>query len=131
MGIDSCRRIEHARCDRAPGCGIDLTQPVHAGSSPADDVDACVRFYDDACLHGLVTTVDPGAVQVEACVKAIAQGTCDVVRSPETSPTCGFLVPAPVPDAGTQSQTPGALDGSLDAATISETDAALQADAGG
>ena len=38
---------------------------------PRQDVGACKRYYDDACLHGLATTTDPGAVDVQACVDAI------------------------------------------------------------
>lgn len=106
VGVDACRRIEHVRCESAAACGIDLSMPVHRGDSPASDVNACKRYYDDACLHGLATTKEPGNVAVQACIDAIITGSCDVVRTPESDPACAFLIPpaapAPAPvDAGT------------------------------
>lgn len=110
VGVESCRKIEIARCENANACGIDLSKPVHRGDTPSLDVGACKRYYEDACLHGLVIPEDPGAVIVDACVEAIndpANG-CDVVKSPEKHPKCAFLLPpaapapAPVaPDAAT------------------------------
>lgn len=112
VGVDACRKIEGARCENAKSCGIDLSSPVHRRDSPTpdgqdqQDVGACKRFYEDACLHGLVTTVDPGAVATQACVDAI-NGTqdCDVVKTPEKHPACAFLLPpaapAPAADAAT------------------------------
>jgi hypothetical protein len=107
VGVESCRKIEGARCENAFSCGIDLSKPVHRGDSPSDDVGACKRYYEDACLHGLATTEDPGAVAVQACVDAINDATdCAIVRNPEKSPACAFLIPpappvapAPVADA--------------------------------
>lgn len=106
VGVDACRKIEGARCENAKSCGIDLSTPVHRRDSPTpagqdqQDVGACKRFYEDACLHGLVTTVDPGAVATQACVDAI-NGTqdCDVVKSPEKTPACAFLLPPAAPAA--------------------------------
>jgi hypothetical protein len=105
VGVESCRTIEQARCENAPSCGIDLTHPVHEGSTPERDVAACIRFYEDACMHGMVAPNDPGSVAVSACVDAINNGDCAVVKNPETHPACAFLVPpAPLPappqDAG-------------------------------
>lgn len=96
-GVDACKRIERIRCESAAACGIDLSRPVHRGDSPSADVGACIRYYDDACLHGIASGVEPGNVAVDECVKAIETGSCDVVRAPETSPACAFLVPAPPP----------------------------------
>jgi hypothetical protein len=104
VGVDSCRRIEQARCENAPACGIDISKPVHRGDSSELDVAACIRFYDDACMHGFVAPTDPGAVDVDTCIAAINTGDCSVVLKPESSPACGFLVPpaaAPPADAGT------------------------------
>lgn len=113
VGVDACRKIEGARCENARSCGIDLTNPVHRGTSPSDDVGACKRFYDDACLHGLVAPTDPGTVAVQACVDAINNATdCSIVKNPEKSQACAFLVP-PAPAPG-------------DAATSNAADAALQ-----
>lgn len=95
VGVDSCRKIEDARCENAPSCGIDLSHPVHRGDTPSLDVTACKRFYEDACLHGLATTIDPGAVDVQACVDAINNTSdCDIIKNPEKAPACGkFLIP--------------------------------------
>lgn len=113
VGVEACRQVEAARCLWATSCGIDLTMPVHR-DTPASDVDACVRFYHDQCLHGLVTTKEPGAVQVSACVDAINTGNCAIVKAPETSAACGWLLPPaqqPAADAATDAAT-----GSADAA---------------
>ena len=105
VGVDACRQIEGARCENANSCGIGLSRPVHRGDSPSADVGACKRFYEDACLHGLVTTTDPGAIAVSACVDVLNNPatSCDVVKNPEKHPACAFLIPpaapAPVPDA--------------------------------
>lgn len=108
VGVDACKRIEHVRCESAAACGIDLGTPVHRGDSPASDVNACKRFYDDACLHGLATTKEPGNVVVQSCIDAIITGTCDVVREPESDPACAFLIPPVV-------VPPVATDASVDA----------------
>ena len=112
VGVDACRKIEGARCENAKSCGINLSTPVHRRDAPTpdgqdqQDVGACKRFYEDACLHGLVTTVDPGAVATQACIDAINNTQdCDVVKSPEKHPACVFLyppaAPAPAADAAT------------------------------
>ncbi len=113
VGVESCRRIEGARCENAKSCGIDLSNPVHRQDAPTpdkqdkQDVGACKRFYEDACLHGLVTTVDPGELKTTACVEAInTTSDCEIVKSPEKAPACDFLLPPaapppPPPDAAT------------------------------
>jgi hypothetical protein len=90
VAVEACRSIETARCMQAPACGIDLSQPVHSGA-PASDVDACIRFYHDQCLHGLESGKDPGSVATNACVAAINTGNCDTVKHPENDPACAFL----------------------------------------
>ena len=104
VGVDSCRQIESARCENANSCGLDLAKPVHRGDTPSAAVGACKRYYDDACLHGLVTSVDPGAVATKACVDMLNNPTtsCTVILNPETHPACAFLIPPaapPAPDA--------------------------------
>ena len=100
VGVESCRKIEHARCENAPACGIALDTPTHRGDTPELAVAACIRYYDDACLHGLAAPSDPGAVQVQACVDAINNGDCSVVVKPESHASCAFLIPpAPAPTA--------------------------------
>ncbi len=118
-GVDACRKLESVRCERATGCNISLATPAHEGA-PDDDVAACKRFYDDACLHGLVSQKNPGAVEVDACLAAIKDGTCDVVRSPGSDPACAFLQePAPVIDAGSDAgaSTDASLEEWLDGAS--------------
>jgi hypothetical protein len=107
VGVDACRLIEGARCENANSCGIDLSKPVHRGDSPNLDVGACKRYYEDACLHGFVTTVEPAAGAVDDCVNVINDPTtsCEIIRNPEKHPACAFLIPpeaVPVPDAGTE-----------------------------
>jgi hypothetical protein len=112
-GIDSCRKLENARCERAPGCNIPLAVPPHEGA-PDTDVAACKRYYNDACLHGLVSEKDPGEVEIEACRVAIQNGTCDVVTTPSIDPACAFLDESPpVTDAGSDADADAESDASL------------------
>lgn len=110
VGVDACRRIETVRCESAQACGIDLGRPVHSGSTPENNVAACIRYYDDQCRHGLVTTVEPGQPAVDACVEAIINGDCSVVRTPQAHEACKFLVPPAEPP-------PSPPDAAADAAT--------------
>jgi hypothetical protein len=91
-GVSACRQIEGARCRQAPACSITLEPPYH---SSGNDVDACIRFYDVACLHGL-TVADPGAYAVNACLAAIESGDCALVITPETGPCAWLAPPGPV-----------------------------------
>ena len=102
VGVDACRQIEYARCENANSCGIDLSVPTHAGDSPNLDVGACKRFYDTECLHGMNISDDPGSAKTQACVDAIndPNSGCGIVKAPETSPACSFLVPSA--DASTE-----------------------------
>jgi hypothetical protein len=97
VGVESCRKIEGVRCERAPRCNIPLDRPTHRGDTEVNDVAACIRFYDDACLHGLAVAEDPGAQIVDACAAAIIEGSCDVVRTPEIHPACAWLKPPDPP----------------------------------
>jgi hypothetical protein len=108
VGVDACRQIESIRCRRAPSCpDIQLDAKPHPGTG----IDACVRFYDDACQHGLVSGTDPGAIKVNECVTAITNGTCAVVKAPETDPACAWLIPpAPAPDAAVEAAPADASD---------------------
>ncbi|MEO8796811.1 MAG: hypothetical protein ABI551_02925, partial [Polyangiaceae bacterium] len=108
-GVDTCRKIETARCQRAPSCGVSLDTPPHV----AKNVDGCVDYYRDACLHGL-TVADPGTPAADACVNVISDGSCSYVLHPELAPECSFLQTAA--DAG-----------AADAASVVE-DAAIDAD---
>ncbi|WP_437728774.1 hypothetical protein [Sorangium sp. So ce861] len=73
VGVDACRRIETARCEAAAAC------PAWVGSADADEqVDACVEFAWDQCLHGIANAgteddpaPDPTESQIKACVDAV------------------------------------------------------------
>jgi hypothetical protein len=108
IGIGACREVESARCVRAPSCGIDLSRPVHPDGT-AGDVDACIRYYHEQCLHGLAAPDEPGAVAVKACVDAINAGDCAIVKQPETAPSCAWLIP-PAPPAVVDAATTDASD---------------------
>jgi hypothetical protein len=100
VGVEACRKIERVRCESAQACGIDLSRPVHEGDTPVRNVAACIRYYDDACLHGIVNrTEEPAPQAVDACVQAIITSSCNVVREPQTHPDCAFLIPPPAPGA--------------------------------
>ena len=99
VGIQQCRQIEDARCQRASACGINLMVPVEVGN----DVDACIRFYNDQCLHGLVTQQLPSSGDVTSCIQSIQSGPCDYVRTPQDSPACGWL------DGGADAGVAGAV----------------------
>jgi len=92
-GVDDCREIESARCRAAAQCGV------------IDDVDGCVRFYHDQCLHGLPVD-SPGRPAREACVEAIEAAPeaddCAAVLEPERLSACAFLGPSdePPPEEG-------------------------------
>jgi hypothetical protein len=103
QGIDACRKIDQARCRRAPSCpelGI-----------AKDQVEACVEFARDQCLHGLAVP-DPGAPTVDRCARAIedTSTSCALVAAPEKIPDCMFLVGSSAPDAGPV-VPPGVSDG--------------------
>jgi len=108
--LTACRELEDARCERAQACGIDLSFPLHTGSSAQDNITACQLFYQDACLHGLVTTVTPTNAQITSCLKTIQTGSCTAVIDPQSEATCAWLNP---PDAGVDA----GVDASKDAAT--------------
>jgi hypothetical protein len=97
-GIDACRQIETARCQAAPACGISLSTPP----AVSDDVNGCISFYNDACLHGLEVS-DPGTPAISACVNEIQNTTatnhCLTVQFPQTSQPCAWLTPPPTTDA--------------------------------
>lgn len=116
VDVDGCRQIEEARCRQAPACGIPLEPPYFTSGS---DVDACIRFYDDACLHGLASA-NPGPSAVNACVSAIQNDTtkkdgCSVVKSPQTDVTaCGWLLP-PASSTADASDAPSLTEAAADA----------------
>lgn len=93
VGVEACKKIERVRCESAPACGIDLHRPLHSGDKPENDVAACIRYYDDQCLHGLLITKEPAPQAVDACVDAIIKGDCSVVKTPELHEACAFLIP--------------------------------------
>lgn len=119
VGVESCQKIEKVRCESAPGCNISLRRPVHDDSNGVkSDVAACIRYYDDQCLHGLALAKDPGPQAVDACVNAIVTGDCGIVKEPEKYTACSFLAgPADAGAEATADATPPAFGSTLDAAT--------------
>jgi hypothetical protein len=111
VGVDACNSIEDARCMRAPGCDIDISDPVHRTGT---DVSSCIRYYNTACLHGVDLSTAPSAVEVSACVAAVNNGACSVVSAPETDPACSWLVVV-VADAGADADADDGDDGAADA----------------
>jgi len=106
VGVESCRKIETVRCRRAPGCpNLSLAMPVHTGN----DIDACIRFYNDACQHGLASGADHSGPDLNACVNVLSstETPCSVVEHPESAPACAWLTPpAPAPDAAVEADAP-------------------------
>ena len=96
-GIGTCQQLESARCVYAQKCGLDLAFPLHSGSSPEDNIQACQLFYQDACLHGLVTSISPTEPDVSRCLAEINTGNCTAVVNPQLTTACAWLNP---PDAG-------------------------------
>jgi hypothetical protein len=98
IGVSDCKQIEEARCNAAAKCsGIQLTPPYYTNGSATD---ACIRFYDTACQHGLAGSL-PGTGQLQACVAEIQDGGCSVVEAPWNQPACAWLIPISVVEAST------------------------------
>jgi hypothetical protein len=97
-GIDACRGIEQARCQRGPSCPT-------LGLTSAMGVEECAQFARDRCLHGLPVS-DPGGTSVGDCVSAInSDTTCAVVANPVLSPACSFLLGSLVLDASVEASS--------------------------
>src|SRR5271165_1371157 len=84
VGVDACQQIQAAECQAAPACGIVLEPPYHTSGT---DIDECIRFYNDQCLHGLASGSDPGTTAVDDCANAIrtaatTDGGCSIVADP-------------------------------------------------
>ena len=99
VGTDGCQAIEHARCKwivqcygDAAGGNYGLPTPRSGQTTSSSPVDDCMRYYDDACMHGMVTNVPPTTDEVSACVGATNSATdCTIVTNPETADACAFL----------------------------------------
>jgi hypothetical protein len=109
--VDACRQLESARCVRAQSCGLDLEFPLHEGTSAADAVTACQLYYQDACLHGLVTPLVPTSKDVSNCLAAIQHGDCNAVVNPQDNAACAWLNP---PDSGVEAGVDAAKDAAVD-----------------
>jgi hypothetical protein len=68
--------------------------------APDTDVEACISYYRDACLHGLARLVEPSAAEVNACVTRIETGTCDATITPAVAQECAWLATELGSDAG-------------------------------
>lgn len=99
VGTDACQTIEHARCKwivqcygDAAGGNYGLPTPRSGQTTTSTPVDDCMRYYDDACMHGMVTNVPPTDNEVSTCVAAINGATdCTIVTNPESADACAFL----------------------------------------
>jgi hypothetical protein len=100
QGVDACKTIEHARCGQIPSCpNVTVSPPIWYTSGSA--VDACNRYYDTACAHGLSIGSNPSTSDVNQCVDAITSGDCSVVATPWSNASCVWLIPpADEDDAG-------------------------------
>jgi hypothetical protein len=108
-GVGACKSIEEARCRQVTSCpNVTVSPPIWFTSGTA--VDACIRFYDTQCFHGLEIGTDPGSSNVDACVSAIEHHGCGVVAAPQTDPSCAWLVPPGQVDAGEDSAADAASD---------------------
>lgn len=136
-GIDSCREIEEERCRQAPAC------PSHFRVKSEEDVEACVRFYRDQCLHGMSAPA-PGKPALDACLQTIRRAgacaksgaaslaecsvapssqtevatACELLVHPEKTAECAFLAPP----AEAPPVTPPEDAGSTDAAEEAEAE---------
>lgn len=123
-GVAECKQIEEARCRAAVKCPeIPIGNVYHASGT---DVDACIRFYDVACLHGLEVN-SPTPTQLNACVAAI-QGvdggaSCSVVEQPWTDPKgrCSWLSPSNIPEAAAPEASPEGGDAATEASDASSS----------
>jgi hypothetical protein len=105
VGVDACKQIEEARCRMAPSCpNVSLARLNNPAGS---DVDACIRYYDIDCLHGLAIGSEPSTDQLSQCLAAIKADGCSVVAEPQSDPFCAWLVPPADQDAeaGAQADT--------------------------
>jgi hypothetical protein len=124
-GVDACKAVEEARCRQVPDCpAVQVSPPIYYTTGSA--VDACIRFYDTACGHGL-SSGDPGQTAVNACVTAIAANGCGVVAAPESDPACAWLAP---PDSGGGSGDGAAGSDSVAADALIDAPITAPADAG-
>ncbi len=112
---------------RAQSCGIDMSFPLHSGDSPADNITACQLFYQDACLHGLVTPIAPTSAQVNACLYAIQKGDCNAVVNPQNNSACAWLNP---PDAGMEAGVDASTDSTTVDVVVVPVDSAVPPDTG-
>ncbi|HEX3344347.1 MAG TPA: hypothetical protein VHS09_07225, partial [Polyangiaceae bacterium] len=97
-GVTACKTIEEARCKQVPSCpNVAVSPPLWYTTGSA--VDACIRYYDTACLHGLAIGSEPSSSDVSQCVDAI-NGSCATVATPQSDPACAWLIPPADEDGG-------------------------------
>ena len=122
MGTDACRKIEQARCRKAPACPA---LAVQAGTG----VEECAQFARDRCLHGLAVA-DPGLAVVDQCVSAIDRSSsCDAIASPESMMACAFLVPSPAMTDAASDDAQTAAEATPEAAASNPADASTDTEA--
>lgn len=106
---DACRRLESARCERAPACPVQYADFTKIYGT----VESCKKFYDVQCGRGIQEIAkEPSKSELEACVGQI-KSSCEAVGSPEKF--CPFLTAndrpaedtgsALVPETGAEAST--------------------------
>ena len=111
-GVDACRALESARCEKLASKDCNTADAPFAGDSAS-----CARFYDTQCGRGLAEGArEPSAAELNRCIVAI-KSTCAIARDPGgknpdngsvIAPECRvFLSPpeAPVTDTGAPADT--------------------------
>ena len=115
VGVGTCKQIETARCQAAAACSpVPITWPDYTSGT---GVDACIRYYDVACLDGLQVSA-PTSAEVTACIASI-NTSCAYVSTPQDSPACAWL--STTPDAGNEVDATDAAD-ATDATEASSVD---------
>jgi hypothetical protein len=84
-GTAECRAFERVRCQAAVACGY-------------PDVDECIRYERDQCLHG-VAIESITAAELDGCAEQVAAaGRCAAGQGPDTpAVSCGEPVQADSP----------------------------------
>ncbi len=79
IGVESCRKIETARCDAAISCGFS-----------EEEVADCKLIYSDQCLHGIENAEHrPTEKETEACVAAISNTAKCAADDVKNMSACG------------------------------------------
>jgi len=149
VGIEECQTLEYARCEAAVHCPNEFSLTTVA---------ACKRFYRDQCLHGLDLSKAPSKADVDHCTSVIGklgecartsgeksavvacQGltstetdvktVCELLRAPQATPACDFLIPPATGGSGGEGGTSSTSTTSTGGTSSTSTTTATGGDAG-